>query len=125
MISAVVRPIPMEESIEEDSSFADFDEFLTEVMQAEETRSAVSSIDKIDFESRPQLRSLGSGHFEITLPEEALRATVYNLNGSMVELQTYNGSNVVNIDLSPEPRGFYFVTVIGESGAPYGMKLYR
>lgn len=125
MVSAVTRPLNLENEIPEVMPFEDYDSFIAEIEEHEEERRSKTSIDKVEISSGPLLRPLGSGHYEVILPEEVRMAAVYNIGGSLVKLDTYKEANVVNIDITPEPRGFYFLTVMGESGTPYGFKLYR
>lgn len=125
MISAVVNPLSLPLEVEEDLPFEDFDEFVLEVSELETNRTNRSWIDVIETDASPRIKPLGSGHYEVSLPEEAAMATVYNLGGAIVSRSTFGDSSVINIDISPEPRGFYFLTVLGSSGQPYGFKLVR
>lgn len=124
-ISCVVNPIEIKEAIKEDIPFEDFDVFTAEVKEIEQTRTSIPSQDMMLIEATPRVRALGSGHFEILMPEEAVIARIYNLGGALVRSKTFSGTNAVNLDLSAEPQGFYFVNIIGESGQPYGIKIYR
>ena len=125
MISVVGNPLQMLEEEELDIPFQDHDAFLAEVNRIEDTRAAVSSIDLPVFDDKPLVRPLGSGHYEILLPEPVASATVYNIAGAILKHQTFHDTNVANIDIASEPTGFYFVRVVGESGTPYGLKIYR
>lgn len=125
MVSVVGKPLELLEEDYEEPPFRFHEDFLSEVQAEEDNRKAVPSIVKSVIEGQPQLRPLGSGHFEISIPEPVIASTVYNLAGAIVKHQTYKGTDVANIDISPEPTGFYFARVVGESGTPYGFKLYR
>lgn len=125
MISAVVNPLELPLEIEEDPPFEDFDEFIVEVSEIETNRTKQSSIDRIETGTSPIIHPLGGGHYEISLPEEGTTAITYNLSGAIVSRLTFNDSNVIFVDISPEPRGFYFATVVGKSGRTYGFKLVR
>lgn len=125
MVSVVVNPLLIPFELEEERPFADYDDFMEEVMATEEARMTAASIDIPMFDGTPMVRANGGGRFEVQLPEEAVMARVYNLAGSMVKRHTYSGLSTVNIDISEEPSGFYFVTIAGESGTPYGLKLFR
>ena len=125
MISVVGAPIEIEEELEIIIPFEEHDSFLDEVYEIEENRKELASIDKPEFNGRPVLKPLGSGHFEISVSEPVVAVTVYNLAGATVRHLSFKDVNVANIDISPEPNGFYFVKVEGESGTPYGLKLYR
>lgn len=77
-------------------------------------------------EDKPVVKAVGAGHFDVVLPENVRLAMLYNLNGSHIGRSTYGGtSNVAHINLEAEPQGFYFALLFGESGKPYGVKLYR
>lgn len=125
MVSAVNYTIDQGEFLVEETPFEEFDNFLEELERQELARASESSIDRIDFQSKPVLLPLGSGHYQLTLPENALSSTVYNLSGALITHQKFADTSIVNIDIAAEPRGFYFLTVTGESGTPYGFKLYR
>lgn len=125
MISVVGNPLQMLEEEELDIPFQDHDAFLAEVNRIEDTRAAVSSIDIPIFDDKPLVRPLGSGHYEILLPEPVASATVYNIAGAILKHQTFHDTNVANIDIASEPTGFYFIRVVSESGTPYGLKIYR
>ena len=111
--------------IEEETPFADLDDYLDELGEMELARTNLSSIDKIMPDSAASLIPLGSGHYQITLPENANLSSVYNLSGALITHSKYHDTSVVNIDISAEPTGFYFINIFGESGSPYGFKLIR
>ena len=125
MIGLFNNPIMIEDSVKEEEPFIFVDDFNEEVAEIEAGRMSKPMTDMVLFVDEPYIKGLGSGHFEIVMPEQALLATVYNLGGAVVNQRTFKNSNSVFIDLSAEPNGFYFVRVVGESGVPYGMKLYR
>lgn len=125
MISVVGSPILIPEEEEIFAPFEDHDSFLGEVNEIETARREVSSIDRPMLMDQPILRPLGSGHYEIAAPEPLTAATVYNLAGAIIRHLTFKGTDVANIDISPEPTGFYFIRLLGESGTPYGLKIYR
>lgn len=125
MVSIVVNPLQLPFDLEEEKPFEEYDRFIAEVEEIEEARRTKASIDIPQDFGLPKIKANGGGHFEIELPEEAEMARIYNLAGSMVKRHTYKGTNIANIDISEEPTGFYFVTITGESGKPYGLKLFR
>lgn len=125
MIGAVMNPIRIETVIEEILPFEEFDSFIDEMARIEEGRISLSSIDKVTIGDKPFLKILGSGHYEVTLPEMVTEARVYNLEGNTVSKRTFKNTNIANIDISQAPRGFYVISLRGESGKPYGFKTYR
>ena len=125
MISVVGSPVELPEEVVAEIPFEDHDSFLNEVYDIELNRKSVASIDIPVYDDKPVVRPLGSGHYEILVPEPVASATVYNIAGAILKHLTYNNTSVANIDITSEPTGFYFVKVVGESGTPYGLKLYR
>ena len=125
MISVVVNPLELQNELIEDRPFEDIDSFIAEAATLEEGRRSVASVNINSLIEKPLIKAKGGGHFDILLPENVVMARVYNLSGSMVRRYTYKNNDVASIDLSAEPSGFYFVTLIGETGTPYGFKLYR
>lgn len=125
MVTTVENPLDIPFDFAEEHPFDFIDEYVEEVWEAERLRMQLSSIDRVTIEGEPYLKSLGGGHYEISVPEEARLVMVYNLGGAMVSRNTYADTSLVNVDLSAQPAGFYIITVIGESGTPYGFKIYR
>lgn len=125
MLTVVNYPILLNDIFVEEMPFADLDLFVKEVKETESERTSRHSPDILTATERPLVKNLGSGHYEIILPEPAAMATVYNLGGRMVSRRKFADSNVVFLDLTEQPRGFYFVNAIGESGTPYGLKINR
>lgn len=125
MVSAVNYLVDNGEFLSEETPFEELNYFLEELELQELNRASESSIDRIDSQNNPVLLPLGSGHYQITLPENAVSSSVYNLSGALITHQKFANTSIVNIDIAAEPRGFYFLTVRGESGTPYGFKLYR
>lgn len=89
------------------------------------TRSSETDEGVDALNEEPLVRSNGGGHFEVLLPENAKLAMIYSLTGSMLGVRTYKSTPLAHINIEEQPAGFYFVTIIGESGKPYGIKLYR
>lgn len=125
MVTIVRNPIELQNELEVEEPFETLDSFLEEVAYMETLRSVKSSIDFPQRDEKPFVVANGGGHFEISIPENVISARIYNLSGAMVRKFTYKDTYKANIDISAEPSGFYFVTIEGESGTPYGLKLYR
>lgn len=74
---------------------------------------------------KPLVKSIGSGHFDVILPENITLTMLYNINGAHIGRATYQNTPMAHIDIEKEPHGFYFAMIVGESGKIYGIKLYR
>lgn len=113
----------VEEETEADIPFASYDAFMEDVRREREAYE--SSLAETLQPTSPVVRSLGGGHFEVFLPENVLMARVYNLQGAQVETLLFRDTNIANVKLDSFPNGFYFLLINGESGKPYGVKLFR
>lgn len=114
----------IEEYIEpEEAPFAFHDAFIAE--QEEARREAQRKRDMEYNLSKPQVRFIGGGHFDIVFPEEIIMARVYNLSGAQVATFKYKDTSLAHIDISAHPQGFYFLLANGMDGKPYGVKLVR
>lgn len=93
----------------------------------EEERAEAAAVEEARMikEMEPVVKPVGGGHFDILLPENVSLAMIYNIDGAHIGRKTYKGTPMAHIDIEAEPRGFYFALIIGESGRPYGIKLYR
>ena len=111
----------------EEESFEFYDSYIHEHLSS--FQPSTSSIEEKRMEVTadcPVVKNIGGGNFDILLPENVKLAMLYNLNGSHLGRYTYGGtSNVAHISVEAQPRGFYFALIFGESGKPYGVKLYR
>ncbi|MDE7081037.1 MAG: Spi family protease inhibitor [Muribaculaceae bacterium] len=120
-VALLSAPQAVAEEEPEEVPFEFHDSFMADIAavatRAEEERMAL--------QSEPVIRSAGAGHYDILLPENARLAMIYNLNGSHIGRYTYDGQPVAHINIEAEPPGFYFALIFGESGRPYGIKLYR
>lgn len=113
------------EEEKEETPFEEHDLFIAEVEEIERNRGVGSSIDILEKNDTPLIRANGSGHYEVILPEEVGLVNIYNLAGNLLASNSYKDTNVIHIDISPEPSGFYFALILSETGRPYGIKIYR
>lgn len=113
----------IEQEDEGEIPFGSYDAFIEEIRREKEAYE--SSLAETLQPSSPVVRNLGGGHFEISMPENILMARVYNLQGSQVETLVFRNTNIANVKLDSFPNGFYFLLINGESGKPYGVKLFR
>lgn len=107
----------------EEPPFQLYDSFLAETRDAEMARQA--AIEETLIPTEPVLRAMGAGHFDVEFSENIQLARIYNLEGSMVGCLTFGDTSRAHIDISAQPSGFYFLLVNGDSGRPYGLKLFR
>ena len=112
-----------EEPDDEYVPFFFYGQFMEEMRAAEEERSRL--LDNVLIPESPVLKSLGGGHFEVRLPEPVSMARIYNLQGAQVERLVFRNTDTAFIRLDGMPNGFYFLLINGESGKPYGMKLFK
>lgn len=115
--------IPLkEETVPE---FALYDEFIAEQTAAREAELKKAEISDSMIPQEPIVESIGGGRFSIYLPENIRMMTIYNLGGAISNIRTFKDTNVAHADISHEPSGFYFASILGESGKTYGVKLAR
>lgn len=121
---AVVSNAPARDVLtEEDTSFGFYDSFIDLTEKERHDRSRMFDL-RLEPEN-PVVRVVGGGHFEIKLPENVSIARIYNLSGGLVSLRTYGSTELAAVNIEAEPSGFYIIQLIGESGKPYGLKIYR
>lgn len=120
-IASLSKPTYTPDPEPEETPFEFYDSFIAE--QNESARVREEALSALPAE--PVITTTGAGHFDILLPENARLAMIYNLNGAHVGRFTYSGQPMAHINIEREPAGFYFALIYGESGKPYGIKLYR
>lgn len=122
-LASLGSPSVIEEIEEEAAPFRDYEDFIAEVKSENEARQRMFD-ERLD-PSEPVIRAIGGGHFEIQLPERVELVRIYNLSGMMVNRLTFKNTDTAVINLDGNPYGFYFAILNGESGRPYGVKLYN
>ena len=121
-VAVIGAPSYVAPAEEEQPAMAYYDSYAADFRKAAATTEVESDID---VNGTPIVRAAGGGHFDILLPENARLAMIYNLNGSHIGRATYKNTPLAHINIEAQPRGFYFAIIYGESGRPYGIKLYR
>lgn len=91
----------------------------------DEAAEAARAIQNTLLPQEPVVEAEGSGHFRITLPKDVVLARVYDVAGSLINEQTFKGTQVANVDLTNAAQGFYLALLFDVDGTPYGFKLYR
>lgn len=120
------REITLEDILEEPEEeipFSFYEDFIHSVEMEQTTRAI--ELEEMLAPTRPIVKSLGGGHFEITFPETVRMMRVYSLDGSMSQERYFRDTPVVNMDISALVPGFYAGIVLSDSGQLYGFKLYR
>ncbi len=122
-VAFLANPFDSQQEDEEEAAFLLHDDFMKQVKEEEESRLRMfeERINSVE----PVIRAVGGGHFEIRLPEKVIMARIYNMNGMMVNRHTYSDTDTAVVSLDGSTYGFYFVILNGESGKPYGFKLYK
>ena len=111
------------EETEDEIPFSFYEDFMETVRRESNAREL--ELEEMLSPSKPVVKSLGGGHFEITFPENVRLMRVYGLNGALGSERYYKETPVVNIDVSALVPGFYAGLVLSDSGKIYGFKLYR
>lgn len=117
------KPIALPE--EEDTAYRLYDDFAAETRAEHDAREAAVALDRLPAQDGPVVEGIGGGHYAITLPENVVSMTIYNLAGNLCEIRTFKSTDTAFADLSIEPSGFYFALLRGASGRTYGVKLVR
>lgn len=115
------QPPVWEDSVE--TPFAFYDDFQRQT-RAEQERQR-KAIEQVGHTDSPVVTWQGSGRFTVQLPEEVVLARTYDAAGHLIAEQTYRDTDVAQINLTIAAPGFYFALMVGKSGRPYGVKLYR
>lgn len=113
-------------AVEEEESeipFSFYENFIREIKQEQLNR-------EIDFEeiiapSKPVVKKIGGGHFEIAFPENVRMMRVYGMNGMQMMEKYYRETQVMNLDMGVLGPGYYVALALADSGKVYGFKLYR
>lgn len=107
----------------QEAPFAYFDSYRQQLNEdAARVRKGAAQLEDA---SGPEVFWHGSGRFTVRLPEEVVMARTYDAAGRLVAEQTYRDTDEANINLTIASPGFYFALMVGKSGRPYGVKLYR
>lgn len=121
---ADLNDIFMENAIVQEEPSFNYYESILKSLKEENAAKEDLIVEKLN-PSKPILRNVGGGRYEIVFPERIQLARIYNLAGSMVNRQEYKSTSVAHINLEGQPYGIYFVLISGESGKSYGFKLTR
>lgn len=108
---------------EEEIPFYFFEQFLAEINNERKSRAA--ELDEIISPTKPVILSHSGGHISIQFPENISIVSLYSMQGLRQLEKYFKDTNVVNLDMSSLPAGFYAMVAMGENGKIYGFKLNR
>lgn len=108
---------------EEEIPFSFYQEFIEEIAKEEAARMA--AFDEIISPSKPVIINSGGAHYSIRFPENIRLVRVYDMQGAKMIERYFKNTELINMDLSTLPGGFYAMLALGEDGHVYGMKLFR
>ncbi|MCM1370255.1 MAG: Spi family protease inhibitor [Candidatus Amulumruptor caecigallinarius] len=111
------------EAESEDIPFKFYEDFIDEIKRDNFTRAA--AFDEIISPSKPVVSILGGAHFSIAFPDNIKMSRVYSLEGAKMMERYYGDTNIMNLDISNMPAGFYVVLTLSDDGKVYGIKIYR
>ncbi|MDE5790445.1 MAG: Spi family protease inhibitor [Muribaculaceae bacterium] len=108
---------------QEEIPFSFYEDFLETVRM--ENMAREMELEEMLTPTKPIVKSLGGGHFEISFPESVQLMRVYGMNGSLGTERYFRETPVVNVDISALVPGFYAGLVLSDNGKIYSFKLYR
>lgn len=103
--------------------FKFYEDFIREVSR--ENRERDIKLEEIISPSRPVVKALGGGHFEISFPENIRMMRIYTIGGMQMMEKYYKETSLMNIDMSVLGSGYYIGLALADSGNVFGFKLYR
>lgn len=103
--------------------FAFYNAMMADNLQ--EYQSDRAAIEDALVVNDPLIRGLGLGYYSVTLPEPAVSMRVFNSTGAQMSSEKFRDTNTAFVDLTKLTTGLYFAVIFGESGQPYGIKLFR
>lgn len=107
----------------EEIPFSFFEDFMRDVENERNTRAA--EFEEILSPTKPMIESHSGAHLTIRFPEEMTMVVVYSMQGLRQIEKYYKDTNVINLDLSILPAGFYALVARDINGKLYGLKIYR
>ena len=117
------REITLDDVTEEEIPFKFYEDFIREVNKENLERQI--SLDELISPTKPVVKALGGGHFEIAFPESVRMMRVYAVGGMQMMEKYYKETSLMNLDLSALASGYYVALALADSRKVYGFKLYR
>ena len=117
------REITLDDVTEEEVPFSFYEDFIREIRKEQIERDI--NFEEVIAPSKPVVKALGGGHFEIGFPENIRMMRVYALAGMQMMEKYYKETSLMNLDMSALGSGYYVALALADSGKVYGFKLYR
>lgn len=118
------RDITLDDLAEEaDIPFKFYEDFIRDVAKEQAQRDLM--FEELISPSKPMVKALGGGHFEVDFPENISMVRVYEIGGMQMMEKYYKETSVANLDMSALGNGYYVMLALSENGKVYGLKLYR
>lgn len=108
---------------QEEIPFKFFEDFINEIKTEQSMRLA--ELDEIISPTKPVIVSTTGAHYTIRFPQNINLVRIYNMQGMRVMERSFKDSDLINLDISSLPAGFYAMLALGDDGHVYGIKLYR
>lgn len=108
---------------QEEIPFKFFEDFINEIKTEQSMRLA--ELDEIISPTKPVIVSTTGAHYTIRFPQNINLVRIYNMQGMRVMERSFKDSDLINLDISSLPAGFYAMLALGDDGHIYGIKLYR
>jgi len=103
--------------------FKFYEDFIKEIRRS--NREKEINFEELISPSKPVVKALGGGHFEIGFPENVRMMRVYAVGGMQMMEKYYRETALMNLDISALGSGYYVALALADSGKVYGFKLYR
>lgn len=107
----------------EEIPFKFYEDFIAEIENEQNARYA--ALEERISPSKPTVVYSGGAHYTIRYPENIKLVRIYNMQGAKMMEKYFTNSEIINLDISSLPAGFYALMSLGEDGKVYGMKLFR
>lgn len=108
---------------QEEIPFKFYEDFINEIKTEQSMRLA--ELDEIISPTKPVIVSTTGAHYTIRFPQNINLVRIYNMQGMRVMERSFKDSDLINLDISSLPAGFYAMLALGDDGHVYGIKLYR
>lgn len=108
---------------QEEIPFKFYEDFINEIKTEQSMRLA--ELDEIISPTKPVIVSTTGAHYTIRFPQNIDLIRIYNMQGMRMMERSFKDSDLINLDISSLPAGFYAMLALGDDGHVYGIKLYR